>query len=122
MDAVCVDALEGLIPVTIEDNEEASGPIPFTVSLEFDTDNLVGTELWIDEPNGVASISFCLQFSVLSFTDVNGMLHESLEVETLGCLLLIVFERAYIKHVPSFSLKNINLQMKPLPKLSPSRQ
>lgn len=72
MDAGCIDPLEGLIPVTIADDEEAAGPIPFTVGLDFDTDNLVDTELWIDEPNGVASISFCLKFSVLSYADVNG--------------------------------------------------
>ena len=108
MDAVCVDALEGLIPVTIEDDDEATGPIPFTVGLDFDTDNLVGTETWIDEPNGVASLSFCLKFSVLSYTDVNGMLYKSLEVEALEvfftifrcCNNLIAYMHKFTTHLP----------------------
>lgn len=47
---------------------------PVTVGLDFDTDKLFGSKVWKDEPNGVASISLCLKFSVLSYTDTSGAL------------------------------------------------
>ena len=129
MDAVCVDTLEGLIPVTIENDGEAAGPIPFTVGLDFDTDQLIGTELWTDEPNGVASISFCLKFSVLSYTDANGTFYEvwRRDAELLSFLFVHVYMLCCLGailhlHICPSLLNYIYLQMKLLLKPSPSRQ
>lgn len=105
MDAMCIDALEGLIPVTIEDDEEAAGPVPFTVGLDFDTNNLYDTELWTDEANGVASISFCLKFSVLSYTDVNGAFYIvwSRDAEYSYRIFLLYFVAAFLHHCSSLA-------------------
>ena len=46
--------------------------VPVMVRLEFDISKLVGSTVWTEEPNGVASIDFCLKLSVLSYANALG--------------------------------------------------
>lgn len=86
MDASCINAFNDLTDagekrlsaaLAINDKGLYTGELPtdstpVTVGLDFDTDKLFGSKVWKDDPNGVASVSFCLKFSVLSYTDASG--------------------------------------------------
>ena len=86
MDASCVNAFDDVTKtgakrlsptLAIDDKGLFTGELPndstpITVGLDFDTNRLFGSKVWTDEPNGVASVDFCLRFSVLSYADASG--------------------------------------------------
>ena len=91
MDASCINAfddltdtstsapIERLSSLVAENPEQVSytgeisaDAVPVMVGLDFDISKLIGSTVWTEEPNGVASIDFCLRLSVLSYTDASG--------------------------------------------------
>ena len=89
MDASCINAfddltdtsapIERLSSLVAENPEQVSytgeisaDAVPVMVGLDFDISKLVGSKVWTEEPNGVASIDFCLKLSVLSYANALG--------------------------------------------------
>ena len=88
MDASCINAFDDLtdtdaliegLSSSVSENVQGSyngeistDAVPVMVGLEFDISKLIGSTVWTEEPNGVASIDFCLKLSVLSYADASG--------------------------------------------------
>ena len=89
MDASCINAfddltdtsapIERLSSLVAENPEQVSytgeisaDAVPVMVGLDFDISKLIGSTVWTEEPNGVASIYFCLKLSVLSYANALG--------------------------------------------------
>ena len=131
MDASCIDAFDDLIDTSapVENaqgsytGEISADAVPVMVGLDFDISKLIGSTVWTEEPNGVASIDFCLKLSVLSYADASGTF--SLDFGTCMHFEQLYFDfilfSLYISSPSHICLHIRRLQIPELLRLSPTR-